>query len=686
MQRRRAAASGRGGPVEATAGGAATFVTAPPTPDTTSRVPTDAIGGRGGVGRGGTGRGGHATPPPKTARPNPRPAPARWAGMARHPAPAANGAAPDDDRRRVPLTASLGRILQFARPYRGRLAVAIVLTLLSTAAGLVVPLGLKGLLDSVFEASDGGLLNTLAVGLLALFAVQAVLGFGGTYLMEWTGERVVTDLRRTLYESLHRLGLRFFSDQRTGEITSRLTNDVSKVQSAATSDLAESLRLTLTLVGSVGLMLYLNWRLSLVVFAVVPPVAVAMRSFGLVVRKLSRTIQDRLAETTAIAEEAISSVRVVQAFAREAYEVDRYGTAVESLFGTAKRRAWIVAAFWSSVGLLFMTALVVIFWFGGREVIAGRLTAGDLVAFIVYALNIARTVGGAGRIYTSLQSAAGASERLFDLLDTEPDIADAPGATPLGRVRGAVTFRDAWFGYDPDEPILRGVSLEAAPGETVALVGPSGAGKTTLLNLIPRFYDVDAGAVLVDGRDVREVTVRSLREAVSVVAQDVELFGTSILENIRYGRLDATVEEVEEAARAAHAHDFILGLPGGYATEVGERGVKLSGGQRQRVAIARALLKDPPVLLLDEATSALDAESEAAVQDALAVLMRGRTTFVIAHRLATVRDADRILVLDAGRVVERGTHDALVAQGGLYARLAARQFDLERAASDVLTP
>ncbi len=591
----------------------------------------------------------------------------------------------DDHGPRPSLVATLRRILRFARPYRTRLAVAVVLTLLATSVGLVVPLGLQRLLDSVFEAGNAGLLNTITVVLFGLFALQAVLGFSGTYLMEWTGERVVTDLRRTVYEHLHRLGLRFFSDTRTGEITSRLTNDVSKVQSIATSDLAEVLRLTLMLVGSVALMLVLNWRLSLLIFAVVPPVAWAVRWVGQKVRGLSREIQDRLADTTAVAEEAIAAVRVVKAFAREQHEVGRYHQAVEGLFQESRRRAWIVAAFWNTVAFVFTSALVAIFWFGGREVLAGRLTPGSLVAFIVYALNIARTVGGAGRLYTSFNAAAGASERLFDLLDTEPDVADAPHARPLpSPIRGAVAFEAVAFGYDADDPILEDVTLEAAPGETVALVGPSGAGKTTLLNLIPRFYDVDAGAVRIDGVDVRDLTVRSVREAVSVVAQDVQLFGASVFDNIRYGRLDATPEAVEAAARAAHAHEFILSLPDGYETQVGERGVKLSGGQRQRVAIARALLKDPPILLLDEATSALDSESEAAVQDALAVLMRGRTTFVIAHRLSTVRDADRILVLDRGRIVERGTHDELVSEGGLYARLAERQFDLERAASDLL--
>ncbi len=304
------------------------------------------------------------------------------------------------------LRATLLRILAFARPYRGRLAAAILLTLVTTSIGLVVPLGLQRLLDSVFEVANGGLLNRLALALLGLFAAQAALGFAGTYLMDWTGERVVTDLRRRLYSHLHQLGLRFFADQRTGEITSRLTNDVSKVQTAATSDLAETLRLGLTLVGSVGLMLALNWRLSLVIFAVVPPIALGMRTFGAVVRTLSRSIQDRLAETTAVAEESVRAIRVVKAFGRGPFEVARYGEAVEALFETSRRRAWITAAFWSGVGLGFSTALVVIFWFGGREVLAGRLTAGALIAFIVYAMNIARSVSGAGRLYTSFQSAA----------------------------------------------------------------------------------------------------------------------------------------------------------------------------------------------------------------------------------------------------------------------------------------
>ncbi|MEM1042715.1 MAG: ABC transporter transmembrane domain-containing protein [Bacteroidota bacterium] len=568
----------------------------------------------------------------------------------------------------------LRRILGYARPYGRRLAAALLLSVLGSLTALVIPLGLRALIDAVFQNGDRGMLDTLALALLALFLVQTLLSFVGWYWMAWVGERIIADLRRQVYTHLHRLGLRFYTGSRVGEITSRLTNDVGKLQSAVTNDLSQLVAQVLTLVGSVALMLVLNWRLSLVVFATVPVVTLMARHFGAIVRRYARAIQDRLAETTAIAEEALAAVRVVKAFAREDYETDRYGAAVEDLFGTARRQALISSAFWSVVGLLFLSGLVVIFWYGGVEVLAGRLTAGDLVAFIFYAFSIAQSVGVLSRLYTSYSSAAGASERVFELLDTEPEIESAPGAKPLPPLRGEVAFDDVTFGYDDGPPVLRDVSFRVRPGQTVALVGPSGAGKTTLMNLIPRLYDPDLGAVRLDRHDLRDVTVLSVRGQIGLVSQEIQLFGASIGENIRYGRLDATDDEVRAAAEAANAAAFIEALPGGYATAVGERGVKLSGGQRQRVAIARALLKDPRILLLDEATSALDSESEALVQEALDRLLDGRTAFVIAHRLATVRDADRILVLDAGRIVEDGTHADLTARDGLYRRLADLQF------------
>ena len=581
----------------------------------------------------------------------------------------------DAPERRAPATLwkALRRIFTLSRPYRRRLYVAIVLTVVSSLVWLAVPLGLRALLDSVFQEGNGALLDQITLGLLGLFLFQSILAFGGYYLLEWTGERVVADLRQRVYAYLHRLGLRFFANQRTGDLTSRLTNDVSSIRSAVTTNLVELLTQSLSLVGSVALMLFLNWRLSLIVFVVVPFATLVARYYGTKIRTLARRIQDRLADTTAIAEEALAAVRVVQAFAREPYEVGRYRTSVEELFQTSRKNVLVRTAFWSLIGLLFFSALVAIFWYGGREVLAGRLTAGDLVAFIFYAFNIARSVGGMSRLYATFNTAAGASERLFELLDTVPEIEDAPDAVDV-RLDGAVSFKGVSFRYDADQPVLEGITFNVRPGETVALVGPSGAGKTTLLNLIPRFYDPETGRIEVDGTDVRRVRLASLRGQIAVVPQEVHLFGTTIRENIRYGRLEATDDEVEEAAQAANAHDFIIGLAGGYDAEVGERGVKLSGGQRQRVAIARALLKDARLLLLDEATSSLDSASEAVVQEALDRLMQGRTTFVIAHRLATVQDADRILVLDRGRIVQDGTHAALIARPGLYRDLASLQF------------
>ncbi|PQJ33808.1 ABC transporter ATP-binding protein [Salinibacter sp. 10B] len=572
------------------------------------------------------------------------------------------------------LWTALRRIFRLSRPYWRRLAVALVCTALGALVALIVPLGLRELVDAVFREGDRALLDRLTIGLVVLFVLRAALSFGGNYLLEWTGERVVTDLRKRVYRHLHRQSLRFFANHRTGDLTSRLTNDVGSVRNAVTKALSELLTQSLSLTGSVVLMVLLNWRLSMIIFLVVPAVSGFAVYFGRKIRALSRRIQDRLADTTAVAEEALAAIRVVKAFARSGHEVGRYNEAVEDLFDTAKYRVLVSTLFTSTVGLLFFAALVAVFWYGGVEVLAGRLTEGDLVAFIFYAFNIARSVSGVSRLYTTFNSAAGATERLFELLDTTPELQDAPDAFSLPRLQGRVRFEAVTFAYDEGHPVLRDISLDVAAGETVALVGPSGAGKSTLVSLVPRFYDPQDGRITVDGHDLRSVTRASLREQIAAVSQEVHLFNTTIRENIRYGRLEADEQAIVEAARAANAHDFIVGLPNGYEAEVGERGVKLSGGQRQRIAIARALLRDARLLLLDEATSSLDSASEALVQEALERLMEGRTTFIIAHRLSTVQAADRLFVLDRGRIVQRGTHASLVQQEGLYRELASYQF------------
>jgi subfamily B ATP-binding cassette protein MsbA len=589
---------------------------------------------------------------------------------------------PESSPKRPPgaLWTALRRIFALSRPYRLRLGAAVGLTVAATLVWLAVPLGLRALLDAVFEDGNRALLNQITLGLIVLFLVQAVTSFGGYYLLDATGERVVADLRQRVYAHLHRLDLRFFSNQRIGDLTSRLTNDVAAVRAAVTEALVELITQSLNLIGSVALMVALNWRLSAIIFLVVPAVTLITRRFGLKIRMLSRRVQDRLADTTAVAEEALAAVRVVKAFAREPHEVGRYDAAVEDLFETARHRVLVTTLFWSTISLLFLSALVAIFWYGGTEVLAGRLTAGALVAFIFYAFNISRSVSGMSRLYTTFNSAAGASERLFELLDTTPEIREAPGAVVLPPLRGAVRFEAVCFHYEAGQPVLQDVTFSAQPGETIALVGPSGAGKTTLLNLIPRFYDPTAGRILLDGHDLRSVQLASLRSQVAVVPQEVHLFGASIRDNIRYGRLGATDAEVEAAARAANAHDFIAALPDGYDAPVGERGVKLSGGQRQRVAIARALLRDARLLLLDEATSSLDSAAEALVQEALARLMQGRTTFIIAHRLSTVQHAHRILVLDRNRIVQQGPHAVLIQQDGLYRELARLQLSETAAA------
>lgn len=572
------------------------------------------------------------------------------------------------------LWASLKRIFRLSKPYRTKFYTATVLALVASGVGLSVPLGLKALLDAVFQSGDESLLNIIAIVLMGLFILQAFLSFGSTYWLEWVGERVVTDLRKKLYEHLHRLEFKFFANRRLGEITSRLTNDVASVRTALTDALPDTITVSFSLIGAVILMIFLNWRLSLIVFVTVPVVTLLTRYFGNKIRKLARGIQDELANSTAIAEDALGAIRIVKAFAREVYEVGRYADAVERLFTTSRRKILLSSLFWSGIGSMFMATLVIIFWYGGREVLAGRLTPGDLVAFIFYALTIARSISQMSRLYTTINTAVGASDRIFELLEEVPEVKDLPDAKALPPLNGNVSFKEVTFAYEDERNVLEHISFDVEAGQTIAIVGPSGAGKTTLVNLIPRFFDPQSGLILIDGINIKSVKKRSLREQIAIVPQDVHLFGTSIRENIRYGKLDASDEEIEAAARDANAWEFIEDLPKGLDAMIGEKGVKLSGGQRQRLAIARGLLKNPRILLLDEATSSLDSESEAQVQEALERLMENRTTFIIAHRLSTVQNANRILVLDEGKIVQDGTHEVLIATEGLYKHLYELQF------------
>ena len=575
------------------------------------------------------------------------------------------------------LLDTLKEIFALSLPYRKRFFLAVVLVVVGSAIWLTVPLGLRSLLDAVFEQENFTLLNRLALGLLGLFLLQALFSFGGNYHIEWVGERVITDLRNRIYAHLHRLSFDFFVHRRLGELTSRLSNDVGSIRVALTDSLPQVITISITMLGSVGLMVALNWRLSLVIFLTVPIVTLATRYFGKKIRALSKEVQDELAETTAIAEEALGAIRIVKSFTREDYEINRYTQATENLFKVSRTKIVLTQIFWAGVGLMFMGTLVVIFWYGGREVLNDRLTAGDLVAFIVYALNISRSVGQASRLYTAVNTAAGASERLFEIqkepVEEEVNYTHHPVVTRK-EIRGEIEFKQVSFAYKDHDFVLNDLNFTIHEGETVALVGPSGAGKTTLLNLIPRFYLPSKGELSIDGMDTKMWAIQNLRSFMSIVPQETHLFGSTVIENIRYGNLNASKEEIIQASKDANAHDFIMEMQEGYDSIIGERGVMLSGGQRQRIAIARALLRNPSILLLDEATSSLDTQSERLVQQALTKLMRNRTTLVIAHRLSTIQHADRILVLDQGTLVETGGHYELIAQNGLYASLYHTQF------------
>jgi ATP-binding cassette subfamily B protein len=588
------------------------------------------------------------------------------------------GAPRPEERRKLTLK-PLTRLAPYVVRYRGRALAALVALVVAALTTLIVPVAVRRMIDFGFSGRALQLIDSYFAVMIGVVAVLAISSAMRYYLVTTLGERIVADLRSDIFAHLTQLSSSFFDTARTGEIVSRLTADTTQIKSTVGASVSIALRNLLLFLGGAAMMVVTSPRLSLFVLGAIPIIVLPLVGFGRAVRRRGRAAQDTLAEASGYADELIGAVRTLQAFTNEKLAQSRFSAAVERAFAAAcdatKARGVLTAV----VIFLVFASIVVVLWVGAQDVLAGHITPGRLGQFVLYAVFAAGGLSELSQVWGEIAQASGAAERLFEILDVEPQIKAPPRPLALpAPARGAVEFKDVSFEYPgrPNAPVLNHVSFHVAPGEKLALVGPSGAGKSTVFQLIQRFYDPVAGTVSFDGVSVTEVDPAALRSRIALVPQDAVIFGTSVRENIRFGRPEATDADIEKAAAAAHASEFIRRLPDGYETQVGERGVTLSGGQRQRIAIARAILREAPLLLLDEATSSLDAESETLVQQALGGLMRNRTSIVIAHRLATVQNCDRILVIDHGRIVEEGTHGSLASSSGLYARLAKLQFEM----------
>ncbi|MDU5888447.1 MAG: ABC transporter ATP-binding protein [Dialister sp.] len=561
------------------------------------------------------------------------------------------------------------RLLSYLKPYKKLLMLSVFFMIFVSLSNLVVPWIIKDVIDRVLENKDLGMLYIIIVVILVTFFIRALTTFGHRYLMGYIGQAVIMDIRNALYHHLQRLSIAYYDRRRTGDIMSNLTNDISALQTAIVTDFITLVQESAIFIGSFGSMIYLQWKLTVLCLIIVPLVSYVIKFFGKKLHNSGKDVQETLADVTSMLQETIQGVRIVRSFNRGAYEEKRFQKINKLSFTAAVRAIRQQSQMTPFVEFLAAIAVCTIIWYGGVSVIDGVMSTGELIAFLIYAINLANPTRRVAESVGNIQKSLAAADRVFSILDEQPEIQNRKDAKDIEVKVGRVEARHVSFSYEMGNPVLTDLNFVAEPGQTIALVGPSGSGKTTIANLLPRFYDVTGGGIYIDGMDIRESTISSLREHIGLVPQDTLLFNTTIKENILYGRLDATDKEVWEAVKAANAEKFIRGLPNGIETKVGDRGLVLSGGQRQRIAIARAILKDPAILILDEATSALDTESEKIVQDALEKLMVGRTSFVIAHRLSTVKNADQIFVLNNGHIEESGTHDELMREGGLYYEL-----------------